>query len=204
MNNEEKQESVWSKAIPFKEQVAIFKRLMGFVKHFKFEMTIALIGAFLVSIINILLPRGLQYFLDNFLLKQSATTQIILFAGLLYAIGSILKAVIQFTYQYFFALGSEKNLESIRRALYRKLHKLGMRYFDQTPAGSIVSRVTNDDFEQLLNCAFNSSNWCIFCSYGIGGNVYYQRDCRLDRFSLCANFALCDLALFAKEFTALS
>ena len=37
MNNEEKQESVWSKAIPFKEQVAIFKRLMGFVKHFKFE-----------------------------------------------------------------------------------------------------------------------------------------------------------------------
>ena len=60
MNNEEKQESVWSKAIPFKEQVAIFKRLMGFVKHFKFEMTIALIGAFLVSIINILLPRGLQ------------------------------------------------------------------------------------------------------------------------------------------------
>ena len=144
MNNEEKQESVWSKAIPFKEQVAIFKRLMGFVKHFKFEMTIALIGAFLVSIINILLPRGLQYFLDNFLLKQSATVQIILFAGLLYAIGSILKAVIQFTYQYFFALGSEKTLESIRRALYRKLHKLGMRYFDQTPAGSIVSRVTND------------------------------------------------------------
>ena len=144
MNNEEKQESVWSKAIPFKEQVAIFKRLMGFVKHFKFEMTIALIGAFLVSIINILLPRGLQYFLDNFLLKQSATVQIILFAVLLYAVGSILKSVIQFTYQYFFALGSEKTLESIRRALYRKLHELGRRYFDQTPAGSIVSRVTND------------------------------------------------------------
>ena len=144
MNNGEKQESVWSKAIPFKEQVAIFKRLMGFVKHFKFEMTIALVGAFLVSVINILLPRGLQYFLDNFLLKQSATVQIILFAGLLYGVGSILKAVIQFTYQYFFALGSEKTLESIRKALYRKLHKLGMRYFDQTPAGSIVSRVTND------------------------------------------------------------
>ena len=56
---------------------------MGFVKHFKFEMTIALIGAFLVSIINILLPRGLQYFLDNFLLKQSATVQIILFEQIL-------------------------------------------------------------------------------------------------------------------------
>ena len=144
MNNEEQHESVWSKTIPFKEQVDIFKRLMGFVKQFKFEMIIALVGAFVVSIINILLPRGLQYFLDHFLLHQNTTVQVILFAGLLYALGSILKAIIQFTYQYFFALGSEKTLESVRRALYRKLHKLGMRYFDQTPAGSIVSRVTND------------------------------------------------------------
>lgn len=144
MNNEENQESVWAKAIPFKEQVAIFKRLMKFVKKFKFEIIIALVGAFIVSIINILLPRGLQYFLDAFLLHQSATVQVILFAGFLYALGSILKAVIQFIYQYFFALGSEKTLESLRRALYRKLHTLGMRYFDKTPAGSIVSRVTND------------------------------------------------------------
>lgn len=144
MNNEENQESVWAKAIPFKEQVAIFKRLMKCVKKFKFEMIIALVGAFIVSIINILLPRGLQYFLDAFLLHQSATVQVILFAGFLYALGSILKAVIQFIYQYFFALGSEKTLESLRRALYRKLHTLGMRYFDKTPAGSIVSRVTND------------------------------------------------------------
>ncbi|GAA0868089.1 hypothetical protein GCM10008918_06160 [Lactobacillus kefiranofaciens subsp. kefiranofaciens] len=94
MNNEENQESVWAKAIPFKEQVAIFKRLMKFVKKFKFEMIIALVGAFIVSIINILLPRGLQYFLDVFLLHQSATVQVILFAGFLYALGSILKAVI--------------------------------------------------------------------------------------------------------------
>ncbi|AAV43106.1 ABC transporter ATP-binding protein [Lactobacillus acidophilus] len=107
-------------------------------------MIIALIGAFIVSVINILLPRGLQYFLDHFLLHQNTTVQIILFVGFLYAIGSILKAIIQFTYQYFFALGSEKTLESVRQALYRKLHKLGMRYFDQSPAGSIVSRVTND------------------------------------------------------------
>lgn len=144
MNNEENQESVWAKAIPFKEQVAIFKRLMKCVKKFKFEMIIALVGAFIVSIINILLPRGLQYFLDAFLLHQSATVQVILFAGFLYALGSNLKAIIQFIYQYFFALGSEKTLESLRRALYRKLHTLGMRYFDKTPAGSIVSRVTND------------------------------------------------------------
>ena len=144
MNNDGEYKSVWSEEIPVKQQIHIFKRLMGFVKMFKTEMIIAAVGAFLVSVINMLLPFGLQYFLDHFLLKQSATVQVILFAGFLYAAGSLLKAILQFTYQYFFSLGSEKSLESVRRALYRKLHSLGMRYFDQTPAGSIVSRVTND------------------------------------------------------------
>lgn len=147
MNSLEEQnnyESVWSKEIPVKEQIGIFKRLLRFVMHFKNEMIIAGVGAFLVSVINMLLPYGLQYFLDNYLVKANVTTQVILFAGFLYAFGSVIKGILQFTYEYFFALGSEKSLEGLRSALYQKLHKLGMRYFDQTPAGSIVSRVTND------------------------------------------------------------
>lgn len=147
MNSLEEQnnyESVWSKEIPVKEQIGIFKRLVRFVMHFKNEMIIAGVGAFLVSVINMLLPYGLQYFLDNYLVKANVTTQVILFAGFLYAFGSVIKGILQFTYEYFFALGSEKSLEGLRSALYQKLHQLGMRYFDQTPAGSIVSRVTND------------------------------------------------------------
>ncbi|WP_223897383.1 ABC transporter ATP-binding protein [Lactobacillus huangpiensis] len=144
MDDENSFQSVWSQEIPVKEQLSIFKRLLRFVMHFKNEMIIAGIGAFLVSVINVLLPYGLQYFLDNFLSKADVTTQIILFAGFLYAFGSIVKGILQFTYEYFFALGSEKSLEGLRSELYKKLHTLGMRYFDQTPAGSIVSRVTND------------------------------------------------------------
>ena len=64
MDNNEETKSVWSKAIPFKEQVQIFKRVLKYVKPFKVEMGIAVFGAFLVSVINMLLP-GLQFFLDN-------------------------------------------------------------------------------------------------------------------------------------------
>ncbi|MBI0110842.1 ABC transporter ATP-binding protein [Lactobacillus sp. W8093] len=144
MDDEKSFQSVWSQEIPVKEQLSIFRRLLRFVLHFKNEMIIAGIGALLVSIINVLLPYGLQYFLDNFLVKTDVTTQVILFAGFLYAFGSVIKGILQFTYEYFFALGSEKSLEGLRAELYKKLHTLGMRYFDQTPAGSIVSRVTND------------------------------------------------------------
>ena len=103
MDDENSFQSVWSQEIPVKEQLSIFKRLMRFVMHFKNEMIIAGIGAFLVSVINVLLPYGLQYFLDNFLSKADVTTQIILFAGFLYAFGSIVKGILQFTYEYFFA-----------------------------------------------------------------------------------------------------
>ena len=144
MDDEKSFQSVWSQEIPVKEQLSIFRRLLRFVLYFKNEMIIAGIGALLVSIINVLLPYGLQYFLDNFLVKTDVTTQVILFAGFLYAFGSVIKGILQFTYEYFFALGSEKSLEGLRAELYKKLHTLGMRYFDQTPAGSIVSRVTND------------------------------------------------------------
>ncbi|GAB3961490.1 hypothetical protein GCM10027614_84810 [Micromonospora vulcania] len=35
-------------------------------------------------------------------------------------------------------------VQQMRIDIFTKLHSLGMRYFDKTPAGSIVSRVTND------------------------------------------------------------
>ena len=54
MDNNEESKSVWSKAIPFKEQVQIFKRVLKYVKPFKVEMGIAIFGAFLVSLINML------------------------------------------------------------------------------------------------------------------------------------------------------
>lgn len=78
MDDEEQYRSIWSKNIPAKEQFKIMKRLFTFVKPFKWTFIIAVVGAFLVSVINMLLPRLLQYFMDNFLTKQTATVQIIL------------------------------------------------------------------------------------------------------------------------------
>ena len=37
-----------------------------------------------------------------------------------------------------------KIIQQMRIDVFSKVQGLGMRYFDKTPAGSIVSRVTND------------------------------------------------------------
>lgn len=137
-------ESIWSKAITFKEQKQIFKRIFKFVLLYKREFFASLFGALLVSVINILLPRFLQYYLDHFLAHKSATWQIIYGVAAIYLLGLICKALLQFFYEYYYSLAGEKTLEKVRRVLYQKLHQLGMHYFDETPAGSILSRVTND------------------------------------------------------------
>ena len=45
---------------------------------------------------------------------------------------------------YYFTVAAEYALEDIRVKVFEKLHTLGMRFFDQVPAGSLVTRVNND------------------------------------------------------------
>ncbi len=160
MNNEQ-QKSIWSQAIPFKEQVKIFKRILKFMLSYKVAFGVSIIGALIVSVINMLLPRWLQYFMDHFLVTQTATMQVIYGAALIYGLGSLAKAVLQFAYEYIYSLASERAMENVRKQLFRRVHRFGMRYFDQTPAGSILSRVTNDTMTL-------SDFWSVFSTVIIG------------------------------------
>ncbi|EPI00826.1 ABC transporter, ATP-binding protein [Enterococcus faecalis 13-SD-W-01] len=141
---EENQQSEWTKSIPVKEQTQIIKRLLKFAQPFRKTFIVAIGFAFLLSIVNVILPRIIQTFMDNYLSKESATTQIILFFAGLYLFGIVVKSIIWFFQWYLYSMASLKTYQHIRVKLFEKLHTLGMRYFDQTPAGSTVSRVTND------------------------------------------------------------
>lgn len=144
MNKNEKETINDIHALSKKQQRNILKRLLGFAWAFKRQFTTAIIFAIGLSIINIILPRLLQYYMDHYLIHQNTGIQIIVGFALVYFIGTIIKAIVQFIQNFSFSMGAERTLERIRSQLFRKLHTLGMDYFDKTPAGSIVSRVTND------------------------------------------------------------
>ncbi|MBL1229199.1 ABC transporter ATP-binding protein [Enterococcus sp. BWB1-3] len=140
----EEQQSVWTKSIPVKEQITIVRRLLKYAKPFRITFLSAIGFAFILSIINALLPRIIQMLMDNYLTPKTATDQIIyMFAGV-YLFGIIVKSLIWFFQWFLYSKASLKTYQFIRVKLFEKLQTLGMRYFDQTPAGSIVSRVTND------------------------------------------------------------
>nr|MCI1925357.1 ABC transporter ATP-binding protein/permease [Ligilactobacillus acidipiscis] len=122
----------------------MIKRLFRFAKPFKWYFYFSIIFAAFVSVINILLPKIIQRFMDKYLAFGEASESIIwLFAGL-YFCGMFFKALTQFGQTYLYSMGAEYMLEDTRKILFKKLHTLGMRYFDQVPSGSILSRLTND------------------------------------------------------------
>ncbi|ALS00145.1 multidrug ABC transporter ATP-binding protein [Enterococcus silesiacus] len=141
---EEKYESEWTKSVPLKEQVSIVKQLLKFAKPFRRTFLTAILFALFLSVINIMLPRIIQIFMDDYLTPKTATNQVILLFAGLYLFGVIIKSIVWFFQWFLYSTASLKTYQYIRVKLFEKLQTLGMRYFDQTPAGSIVSRVTND------------------------------------------------------------
>ena len=142
MDNEH--ESIWAHSIPWKQQVQIIKRLFLFAKPFQWYFYFSILFAAVVSVINILLPKIIQRFMDKYLAFGKADELVIWFFAGLYFFGMLFKALTQFGQTYLYSMGAEYMLEDTRRILFRKLHSLGMRYFDQVPSGSILSRLTND------------------------------------------------------------
>ncbi|WP_161944269.1 ABC transporter transmembrane domain-containing protein, partial [Streptococcus suis] len=56
----------------------------------------------------------------------------------------LLQMLLQYFGNLWFAKVSYSIVRDIRRDAFGRIEKLGMAYFDQTPSGSIVSRITND------------------------------------------------------------
>ncbi|MDT6980451.1 ABC transporter ATP-binding protein [Levilactobacillus zymae] len=137
-------ESVWAHSMSTKEQLTVIKRLIKFAAPYKWFFIGSILFSALISGINVFLPWLLQLYMDHYLRRGSATLGIMwLFAGL-YLFGMVVKALTQYWQNYTSTMGAEYMLEGVRRHLFADLHGKGMRYFDQTPGGSILSRLMND------------------------------------------------------------
>ncbi len=157
MASQTQHQSAWAKSIPVREQLHVIRRLFHYAAPYKWYFYFSVIFAIAISVVNILLPQIIQVFMDNHLVVGHTDFQVMWFFAGLYFFGMVVKAVFQFSQTYLYEMGAEYMLENTRRQLFSKLHSLGMRYFDQTPSGSILSRLTNDTM------AF-SNFWALFSS----------------------------------------
>lgn len=124
-----------------KEQWTVLKRLMSYLKPYGLLTFLALSFLLATTVIKSVIPLVASHFIDQYLsnLNQLAITVLLAYYGLY-----ILQTVVQYVGNLLFARVSYSIVRDIRRDAFDNMEKLGMSYFDKTPAGSIVSRLTND------------------------------------------------------------
>ena len=123
------------------EQWAVLKRLMSYLKPYGLLTFLALSFLLATTVIKSVIPLVATHFIDQYLsnLNQLAVTVLLVYYGLY-----ILQTLVQYVGNLLFARVSYSIVRDIRRDAFANMEKLGMSYFDKTPAGSIVSRLTND------------------------------------------------------------
>ena len=123
------------------EQWTVLKRLLGYLKPYSLLTLLALSFLLATTVIKSIIPLVASHFIDQYLgnLSQFAVTVLIAYYSLY-----ILQTLIQYIGNLLFARVSYSIVRDIRKDAFANMEKLGMSYFDKTPSGSIVSRLTND------------------------------------------------------------
>lgn len=127
-----------------KEQWHVLKRLLTYLKPHKKSIAIALMLLLITVLGDIVGPLLIKIFMDDYLTPRHFPTNTLVILATTYIGIQILNSVISYLQMLRFNVLALKVIQQLRIDVYSKVHKLGMRYFDKTPAGSIVSRVTND------------------------------------------------------------
>lgn len=127
-----------------KEQWQVFKRLLTYTKNYKMLLFIALLFLFLTTIVQAIIPQVAKYFIDNYIAENFGATKVVIMILCGYYILFLLQALFNYIGKIAFAKVSFGIVRDLRHDSFSNIQKLGMKFFDKTPSGSIVSRVTND------------------------------------------------------------
>ena len=133
-----------------------FFRLMRYMLRYKGLSILALFFILMTSIVATAIPLLAQYYIDHYITKNIAKAGLyilIIYFGLF-----ILRVVFTFLGEYYFAKVAHSIVRDLRNDSFANLQKLGMSYFDKTPVGSVVSRLTNDTqaVEDMFGTIFSS------------------------------------------------
>lgn len=127
-----------------KEQRKVLYRLLSYTKPHKKSLFWAFLFLLLTTLGDIIGPILIKDFIDNHLTPNKMDFQPLFMLGAAYMGIQIAKSVILFYQLVIFQEIALKIIQQLRIDVFSKVQALGLKYFDTTPAGSIVSRVTND------------------------------------------------------------
>jgi len=122
--------------------VNVWKRLAVFAKPYKANIIILMIQMFFLALVDALFPKLSQYAIDNIAVKKSLDGFLLLClvaAGLVVFQAANVWLMIRNAGKIEYYIPYD-----MRKAVFRKLQELPISYYDRTPVGWIMSRMTSD------------------------------------------------------------
>ena len=119
-----------------------FRRLLDYMWRYKWISLLALVFIFATTLVTTALPLLARSYIDQFVSREAASSGLYLLA--IYYGLFLLRVLLTFLGQYAFARVAYSIVRDLRQETFANMQQLGMAYFDQTAAGAIVSRLTND------------------------------------------------------------
>lgn len=127
-----------------KEQRSVLFRLLAYAKPHIKMISVAFGFLLLATVGDVLGPILVKIFIDDYLREGYLPFQPLLLLGSAYIGIQVLNVLVSYFQLLKFQEIALKIIQQMRIDVFTKVQQLGLKYFDKTPAGSLVSRVTND------------------------------------------------------------
>lgn len=134
--------------------MGVIKRYMQFVKPYKWQIAGTLLIGILKFGIPLLLPILIKYVIDDIIGGSMSAVdkkeQLYWLIGLMLILFIVVRYPVEYYRQYFAQWTGSKILYDIRDRLFAHIQQLSFKYYANTRAGEVISRVIND-VEQTKN-----------------------------------------------------
>ena len=121
----------------------VFKRLLKFVKNYKRLMIYSFICTITLSIVGPMRPKLIGQMVDKYIISTKNPEELLHWALLILGL-LVLEGVFQFFNALVSNLLAQSIIRDIRQKLFKHMLSFRMKYFDQTPIGSLVTRLISD------------------------------------------------------------
>lgn len=123
-------------------QLSTWKRLLPFLKPYRWLMLLLILTNIIISVVDVLLPLFQRYAVDHFIEQQSLAGFQRFIAG--YVVVIVLQ-VLSFVFYTLSAMKMEMHMgRDLKKACFVHLQTLSFSYYNVTPVGYILARVMSD------------------------------------------------------------
>ena len=122
--------------------VSLFKRLMRYVRPYKFTFVFVLTAAILLSVFSTLNPYLLKITVDDYITLKDYDGMLV-FIGIMTGV-LFLEVFFQFSFIYYANWLGQRVVYDLRKELFRRMIGFRMTFFDKSAVGRLVTRSVND------------------------------------------------------------